>query len=292
MYAHFGPRLFPLYLGRPLAKILKDTDLYLQKHQTWSCLRHLMQLKGLQTLSSVQEAVDADLFPTTDAIEMMEIQLSQSYLTGDRRPTSGFSSNPSSRTHSAVSSSRRMPHIIDAAPVIDSWNKDFDALALTSSPAKDHIARNTAAVHSRSLSNSQTITKPPTYKLASPGPVFMYGSQKLNSTEATRIALQRDLRDQDPAPGMQHLYSTSKTYQSLAFPLVDPDESLKIEEQAARRKWRTQQGFIVPPRVPTPPLETSMFAPIEAIDRKPLTAETHTPFPWEHRHRDFNLSSR
>ena len=284
--------MFPLYLGRPLVKILKDTDLYLQKHQTWSCLRHLMQLKGLQALSSVQEAVDADLFPTSDAIEMMEIQLSQSYLTGDRRPTSGFSSNPSSRTHSAVSSARRMPHILDAVPAIDSWNKDFEAMNVTSSPAKDHIAHNTAAVHSRSLANTQTLAKPVTYKLNSPAPVYMYSSQKLNSTAATRGALQHKLRGQAPAPGMQQLYSPSKTYQSLAFPLVDADESLKIEEQAARRKWRTQEGFNVAPRLPTPPLETSMFAPIEAVDRKPLTADTHTPFPWEHRHRDFNILSR
>jgi hypothetical protein len=72
-------------------------------------------------------------------------------------------------------------------------------------------------------------------------PVFMYSGQRLR----TQTILQDEMR-QRLAKDHKATYTYSKDFHSLSLSLVNPEALREAEEEASRKLWTTQKGFIYP----------------------------------------------
>ncbi|KAJ0408803.1 hypothetical protein P43SY_000699 [Pythium insidiosum] len=302
LYTAFGMDLKRIKLRDSLPELLQRPDMYLRSKVSESCYLALTRLAEIRRSARLVEVRDAELFPSASMLLDVEskygesISLEDIYGQKERASDSNGGASPSAAPddpavadeHEARPSRRRSGPSLKAPtdasnPAFDEWRRQRTETNYVEQRRQQALAQQEAYQVRRDIERQQQ-------KAADSGPVYMYSGQRLRTQEVLQDELRRRLASDHNAT-----YTFGPEFQSLAFPLVNPDELRQLEEREARKKWTTTRGFVYPAPRPVDEYNRHADAPSEVRReelREPFVDNVNHPKPLSRGEGDESASGR
>ncbi|XP_031757222.1 uncharacterized protein KIAA1257 homolog [Xenopus tropicalis] len=295
-YRDLGVLLCHIQLHAPLSAIVRQPLLYVRDMVPTPCFHALSRLDFLRGAKTLRRALQRDLLPSADMIELLSREFGVPVT-----PTHSFPKEETSVTQNPVipdGAAQRGGRKLALGP-LDNCNTQYTELKRDRErQGRDFIQSNIEKVNRLSRlmrrHSGDWIRISPCAGTA----VHNYSSQTLSSSRLAHRALLQAL-----AKEPRQRFTYSQEFHSATVSLSDPDADRKVLAAQSKGKWMSPGGFVYPGfkssiesnEHPKKPDEARIAELSKAWREGTLHRNTQQPtlprerWCWEQRHQDFQL---